>query len=327
MKLLSVIVPVYNTKSYLERCINSIRNQSYENLEILLIDDGSTDQSGSLCEKIALEDKRVRAFHKENGGSSSARNMGIAYAKGEYITFVDSDDYLEKDAYAYLMEAIQRTRVNIAQIGRIEETEEGEILPEVCKVPYQEIIYQADEFLRELLMYRGDSSFCTKILKKEVLEKKKFPEGELNEDLRLMVDLLEQGEPILSIPYEGYHVVYRMGSNTRKEEKENFSRAYMDSVHNADRISFLIKEKYPEMSLEAERFGAYQRLLYLLHIPISQMKKTNADYREIVRYLRKNRISISKNPYLAKKEKKYLQILSIAPKWIRIIHAKYRGIK
>ena len=326
MKLLSVIVPVYNTKPYLERCVASIRNQSYENLEILLIDDGSSDQSGSLCEKMALEDKRVRAFHKENGGSSSARNLGLQYAKGEYIAFVDSDDYLEKDMYAYLMEAIQRTKVNIAQIGRIEETEEGELQPEVCKIPYQEIIYPADLFLKELLMYRGDSSFCTKVIKKELFEHANFPEGELNEDLRLMVAFLEQGEKILSLPYEGYHVVYRMGSNTRKKGKESFSRAYLDSVHNADRIFRLVIQKYPEMKAEAERFGAYQRLLYLLHIPISQMKKTNQSYRSIVKYIQKNRIAIRKNPYLTKKDKKYLCILSIAPRWVRMIHAKYRGL-
>lgn len=326
MKLLSVIVPVYNTKLYLERCVDSIRNQSYKDLEILLIDDGSTDQSGSLCEKIVLEDKRVRVFHKENGGSSSARNLGLQYAKGQYVAFVDSDDYLEKDMYAYLMEAIQRTKVSIAQIGRIEETEEGEIQPEVCKIPYQEIIFPADVFLKELLMYRGDSSFCTKVVKKELFEYEKFPVGELNEDLRLMVAFLEQGVNILSLPYEGYHVVYRVGSNTRKKEKKSFSRVYLDSVHNADRIFQLIIRKYPEMKVEAERFGAYQRLLYLLHIPISQMKKTNNEYRDIVRYIRKHRIAIRKNPFLVKKDKNYLYILSIVPRWARVIHAKYRGL-
>lgn len=326
MKLLSVIVPVYNTIKYLERCVDSIRNQSYENIEILLVDDGSTDQSGSLCEKIALEEKRVRVFHKENGGSSSARNIGIEHASGEYVAFVDSDDYIEKDMYAYLMEAIQRTKVDIAQIGRIEETEDGKVLPEVCEIPYQEIKYQADEFLKELLMYRGDSSFCTKVIKKELFNKGKFPVGELNEDLRLMVSFLEQGAAVLSLPYAGYHVVYRLGSNTRKIEKESFSRAYLDSVHNADRILQLVYEKYPEMILEAQRFGAYQRLLYLLHIPTSQMKKTNEGYKDIVKYMRKNRNSIARNPYLTKKEKLYIKMLSLAPRFIRVIHAKYRGL-
>lgn len=326
MKLLSIIIPIYNTKEYLEKCVTSIRKQSYENLEILLINDGSTDLSGPLCEKLALEDKRIRVFHKDNGGSSSARNMGIENAKGEYLAFVDSDDYIEREMYAYLMEAIVRTKVNIAQIGRIEERENGELLPEVCEIPYQEIIYESSEFIKELLLYRGDSSFCTKVFKKELFEIEKFPLGELNEDLRLMIAFLEQGARVLSIPHEGYHVVYRMGSNTRKLEKESFSRAYLDSVNNADRILLLVQKEYPEMSLEAEHFAAYQRLQYLLHIPISQMKKNNMEYKKIVKYIRKKRFSICKNPYLSKKNKLYLNLLSVAPRFVRIIHAKYRGL-
>jgi hypothetical protein len=97
-------------------------------------------------------------------------------------------------------------------------------------------------------------------------------------------------------------------------------------VHNADRIFQIVETKYPEMILEAERFGAYQRLLYLLHIPISQMKKNNMEYRKILKYIRKKRFSVSKNPYLEKKDKLYLKILSIAPRFIRVIHAKYRGL-
>lgn len=174
-------------------------------------------------------------------------------------------------------------------------------------------------------MYRGDSSFCTKVVRKEYFDKEKFPEGELNEDLRLMVSLMEQGAKVLSIPYEGYHVVYRMGSNTRKEDRETFSRVYTDSVHNAERIYDLVEEKYPDMLTEAERFGAYQRLLYMLHIPISQMKQSNIEYRKIVKYIRKNRIRIYRNPYLEKKDKRNLFILSFFPKLIRWVHAKYKG--
>jgi glycosyltransferase involved in cell wall biosynthesis len=325
MELLSVIVPVYNTKEYLERCVNSIRNQTYTELEIILVDDGSTDKSGSLCEKIALEDRRVRVFHKENGGSSSARNLGIKEARGNYIAFVDSDDYIEADMYAYLIEAIERTGAGMAQVGRIEESDGGERLEDVCEVPYQEVIFQPKEFLKELMMYRGDSSFCTKVVRKEYFLEEVFPLGELNEDLRLMVAILEQGASVLSLPYEGYHVVYRMGSNTRKEDRETFSRAYLDSVHNADRIYQLVREKYVDMLTEAERFGAYQRLLYLLHIPISRMNRANEEYRKIVKYIRKNRMRISKNPYLETKDKRNLFILSFFPKFTRWVHAKYKG--
>ena len=101
--LISVIVPIYNTLNYLQRCVDSIRSQTYKYLEIILVDDGSTDRSGALAEKFALEDRRVRVFHKENGGVSSARNLGIEKARGEFIGFVDSDDYIEPQMYERLL--------------------------------------------------------------------------------------------------------------------------------------------------------------------------------------------------------------------------------
>ena len=101
--LISVIVPVYNTKDYLVRCVDSICAQTYRNLELLLVDDGSTDGTGRLCEELAEKDSRIRVFHQENGGSSSARNLGIRNAAGGYLGFVDSDDYIEPDMYEKLL--------------------------------------------------------------------------------------------------------------------------------------------------------------------------------------------------------------------------------
>ena len=103
--LISVIVPVYNILDCLERCVNSICAQTWKNLEILLVDDGSTDGTGKLCDLLAEKDDRIRVFHKPNGGSSSARNLGISMAKGKWIGFVDSDDWIEPQMYERLYEA------------------------------------------------------------------------------------------------------------------------------------------------------------------------------------------------------------------------------
>ena len=129
--LISVIVPVYNREMYLERCVRSIMNQTYQNLEILLVDDGSTDGSGEICERLAKEDKRIRVFHKENGGSSSARNLGIREAKGEYLGFIDSDDYIELDMYELLSVAVVKYKVTMAQVSRDEVDEEGNRMPDI----------------------------------------------------------------------------------------------------------------------------------------------------------------------------------------------------
>lgn len=115
--VLSVIVPVYNVESYIERCVDSLSGQTLKEIEILLIDDGSTDGSGAICDKMAAEDTRIQVIHKRNEGQGIARNCGIEAAKGQYVTFVDSDDYMEKEAYQYLVEEAERYHADVICFG------------------------------------------------------------------------------------------------------------------------------------------------------------------------------------------------------------------
>ena len=324
--LISVIVPVYNIEKYLERCVNSIREQTYTNLEILLVDDGSTDSSGTICDKFAEEDNRVRVFHKENGGSSSARNLGIAEAKGEYLGFVDSDDYISANMYELLVGAIHEFQAEVAQVGRDEIDEEGKRLPDICVPPKQKVFIESKDFLRELLMHRGDCSFCTKLVKKSLFENGTFPLGELNEDFRLFVSFLDKIRGVVSLPQQTYHVFYRIGSNTRKEGKNAFSRVFMDNVNNADRAEKIVAEKFPELESVAFRFGMFQRMDYFLHIPVVQMQKENAQYVAICRYVRKNWWKAIKNEFLTAKNKIYLTLFAVAPKTVRVIHKKLKRL-
>ena len=324
--LISVIVPVYNIEKYLERCVNSIREQTYTNLEILLVDDGSTDSSGTICDKFAEEDNRVRVFHKENGGSSSARNLGIAEAKGEYLGFVDSDDYISANMYELLVGAIHEFQAEVAQVGRDEIDEEGKRLPDICVPPKQKVFIESKDFLRELLMHRGDCSFCTKLVKKSLFENGTFPLGELNEDFRLFVSFLDKIRGVVSLPQQTYHVFYRIGSNTRKEDKNAFSRVFMDNVNNADRAEKIVAEKFPELESVAFRFGMFQRMDYFLHIPVTQMSKENEQYVAICRYVRKNWWKAIKNEFLTAKNKVYLTLFAVAPKMVRVIHKKLKRL-
>lgn len=324
--LISIVVPVYNIETYLERCVSSICAQSYRNLEILLVDDGSTDRSGQICEELAGKDERIRVFHKENGGSSSARNLGIHKAKGEYIGFVDSDDYISENMYELLYNGIQEYKAEIAQVGRDEMDEQGNKLPNICEPPKQRSFIDSAAFLKEMLMHRGDCSFCTKLVKKSLFEIKLFPEGELNEDFHLLTQILPHVEGIAVLPQQTYHVFYRIGSNTRKADKETFSRVFSDNVKNADMAEKLVEKHYPRLKAIAFRFGMFQRLDYLLHIPISQMKKENTQYREICRYVRKKWLPMLQSPYLTIKNKVYLTVFAIAPKSVRVIHKKWKGL-
>lgn len=324
--LISVIVPVYNIMEYLPRCVESVCRQTYENLEILLVDDGSTDGTGALCDTLAAKDGRIRVFHKKNGGTSSARNLGIAMAGGEYLGFVDSDDYIEPDMYEKLMEALKESEGDIVQIGRNEVDEEGNILPDICIPPVQKEVISSRDFLEELLMHRGDCSFCTKLVRKTCFEKWQFPEGVLNEDFHLLVQMLTEVPRVISLPGYGYHVFYRIGSNTRKEKKEHFSRVFSDNVDNADLVYAMVEERLPDLVPTALRFGVFQRLDYMLHVPVGQMNKENVKYTEIVSWLRKNWFRAMKNPILTKKNKVYHTLFVLAPRSVREIHRRLRGL-
>lgn len=331
--LISVIIPIYNIKEYLERCVFSVCNQTYENLEIILVDDGSTDGTGELCDELAQKDARIRVFHKENGGSSTARNLGIEKAKGLYYGFVDSDDYVSENMYEMLMEAMLRSGAKIAQAGRDEIDEEGNMLPNICQPPADEEFVPAVCFIRELLMHRGDCSFCTKLVAAELFEDRRFPVGELNEDFKLLMHMLQEINGIVSLPQQTYHVFYRMNSNTRKKDKDAFSRVYGDNVNNADMALQLVKNmsgieeaQKAELIKIAERFGMFQRMDYLLHIPISKMTKDNEQYKAVCGYVRKHWMRAVKNPYLTGKNKIYLLLFAVAPRGIRVAHSKLKRL-
>ena len=144
--------------------------------------------------------------------------------------------------YERLLSAIQKSGCGIAQIGRDEVDAEGSRLPDICVPPKEEEFIKSEDFLRELLLHKGDCSFCTKLLKRELFTEEGFPEGMLNEDFYLLTRMLTRTEGIYSLPGYGYHVYYRIGSNTRKKDPDVFPRVYGDCVDNADRVTALVEK-------------------------------------------------------------------------------------
>lgn len=324
-ELISVIIPVYNIKEYLERCVDSVLAQTWGRLEILLVDDGSTDGTEKLVDELRKKDSRIRVFHKPNGGSSSARNLGISEAKGKYLGFVDSDDFIEPFMYERLYRAMQETGMPIAQGGRREIDEQGNHLQDICVPPVKRVVYEGENFMRELLLHKGDCSFCTKLTEASLFEKQGFPEGKLNEDFHVLVKMLPEIKGIVSIPERVYNVFYKSGSNTRTGSVLKFSRVYGDNVENADMVTDLVRKHYPELEKTALRFGLYQRLDYMLHIPIRDMNGRNGQYQGIVRHLRENRGEILRNQELTGKQKAYLLLFSVMPVLIRKVHRALRS--
>ncbi len=335
-KKVSIIIPIYNIEQdILRKCVGSVVSQDYEDLEIILVDDGSTDGTGEVCEELASRygkegaAERIRdmkVIHKPNGGSSSARNVGIEASTGAYLGFVDSDDYVDSDFVSLMMSAIERYEVPMAQISRDEIDEDGNRLPDVCIPPESEKMITSAEQLRELLLHRGDCSFCTRLTDRRLFDGRKFPEGRLNEDFLLLIQMLPDIEKYVILPKQAYHVFYRTGSNSRSGDKDVFRPVYMDIVDNADYALKMVEEKYPDLMEEAERFALYQRLDYLLHVPVSMMTKDNEFYVKTVRYLKNNRGRMISNKYLTGKNKLYLTLLTAAPRQVRKIHRKIKGM-
>ena len=179
---ISVIVPVYNVEDYLKRCVNSLINQTYSNIEVLLIDDGSTDSSGKLCDEISITDNRIIVIHKQNGGLSSARNTGIKNSSGEYITFIDSDDWIALDTYEYSIKLMKQFSADCVQYDYIMVSNDNPIKQrkeDVKCFKGKEIL----QYYMESTTRTGSYSVCRCIFASEILKGLTFREGKINEDI------------------------------------------------------------------------------------------------------------------------------------------------
>lgn len=203
--MISVIVPVYQVQEYLEPCLDSIVNQTYQNLEIILIDDGSTDNSGKICDKYAGNDARIKVIHKKNGGISSARNAGLKIAEGELIGFVDSDDWIDPDMFSYLQSVLAENSADIVTCAAAPES-----LPDK-----QNTVTVLDmESAMSSLLDGGkvDNSVWNKLYTRNVWDGVFFPEGMILEDAATIYKCILKAKRIVVTEYPCYHYRIRQGS-------------------------------------------------------------------------------------------------------------------
>lgn len=262
--IISVIVPVYNVEKYLERCVNSLINQSYNNLEIILVDDGSKDNSGMLCDKLASMYSQIKTVHKTNGGLSSARNAGIKNAHGDFVTFLDSDDWLELDTYEYCLKLLVEYKADCVEFDTIKVKDENAVVQrsEQTKCYDDKDIIQ---YYLESSTKTGSYSVCRCLFPTNAVRDLMFREGKINEDIdfkykalsnckRLVVSNLYkyhyyQSGNSLSVGglktrdfdlYESSDILYEL---TRSEEYGNI--AYLGKVKkNRTALSLLCKIAY-----------------------------------------------------------------------------------
>lgn len=299
--LISIIVPVYNVEKYLPKCLDSIMNQTYKNLEIILVDDGSTDNSGIICDKYSEGDRRIKVIHKENGGLSDARNKGLDIAKGEYVGFVDSDDYIAEDMYEYLYAFILENNLDVAMCASCDVYEDKIIYPK----NFESIILDKKEKIIENIFinpFGGAAvSVCSKLFKYDVIKNIRFDFGKTYEDVYFLLKWIANTNNFGRGDKVKYYYVQRGESITHQKF---YNDKILDVVDGYKKNYKIISQKYPEATKAAE-----VRLWWAYRVAIGRIYDCK-DYKEntlvaqkIQNELRKNLIDILKNKYISFKGK------------------------
>jgi glycosyltransferase involved in cell wall biosynthesis len=251
-ELISIIVPVYNVENYIDHCIETLIKQTYKKIEILIIDDGSTDSSGYICDEIKKQDNRIKVFHKQNGGLSDARNFGMERMMGKYILFVDSDDYLPCDAIEYLYQLLKKYNADIS-IGKVLMTSSlnENKFNETEKIE----IFNNKEAIREMLYAkRYTTSPCGKLYRKELFEDIKFPVNKIFEDFHTIYKVLYKGNVIVSSMKTVYDYYQRNGSITNSKyspKKLEALRALENIKKDIDINEYGIDKAYASKLIES----------------------------------------------------------------------------
>lgn len=291
---LSVIVPVYNVSSYLPRCIDSLINQTYNRIEIILVDDGSTDNSGKICDAFATEDTRIRVFHKANGGLSEARNFGLSKSKGQYIAFIDSDDYLHSHTFEWMMIILQKEGAEVA----------------ACQFKY----IQAHQNAQDELQCSGDTTIltgreavaglygpqsrtiqftaCNKIYKKSLFidHSIEFPVGKIHEDMYTTYKVLFHANKVVILPEQLYYYRQHISSITGVAfSKKNFT--LFDATASA--ITFF--QQHQEEHLVRLAIENHLRTLTKIYVKLFNSKDTKKLAKEILKIFESSVTEIPRN--------------------------------
>ena len=294
--MISVIVPVYNVEKYLERCVKSIAAQTYKDLEILLIDDGSTDKSGKICDDFQQTDSRIKAFHKQNGGLSDARNYGIEHSAGEFISFVDSDDYIDEKMLETLHRLITENDADLAVCSAMD-VFEGKEVTQVKEI--KEFNLNKVESYKYMLRGDGIPSACNKLYKRQTVGDVRFPVGKLYEDGFFTPQILKRVEKTAVTSKPMYYYFRRADSITTKP----FRKGDLDVIEAYDKCVKQVKELCPEALPYAEfRYrNAYFNVLDKMLM--RDDCKEIPEYKQVVKYLKKHTVQIVKDPGFGKMRK------------------------
>jgi len=270
--LISVIVPVYNMERYLEKCLDSITGQSYQNLEIILVDDASSDNSGKICDRYAAKDGRIKVIHRaKNGGLSAARNSGLDIATGEYLGFADSDDWLEKDMYQFLLDNLLRVNADISICGFFRNVNDFKV-PNDKSHSYR--VLKHEDALALLLQDRIIQNFYwCKLYKRELFDGIRMPEGKIFEDIFTQHLIFEKAQKIVLHNIPKYNYLQR---NNSLSKKDSLNDDYLEAFY--ERVRYFSNKGEKHFSHRAAI--TYLEALNNLYTINSSDKQTRTELRE-----------------------------------------------
>lgn len=303
--LISVIVPIYKVERYLKKCIDSIINQTYKNLEIILVDDGSPDSCPKICDEYEKKDSRIKVIHKQNGGLSDARNAGIDVAKGDYIAFVDSDDYIEQDMYEMLYTILKKYNADISISSRYIVNEDGKRFAYTSK-DSNILDMDAKEALRRIFSFKDfDMSSCDKLYNIRLFKDIRYPCGKLNEDYYVIPQLFHKSKKIVYIPIPLYNYLQRQGSITKGKEVK------LDIIDASKFLFEFYNKNYKELLYVADTILAFAYVSVVNNHIINGKKMNNDLKQEAKTVVRQKLVSVLKNENITVTKKLQIFLLAI----------------
>lgn len=317
-ELVSVIVPIYKVEEYLRECVDSIINQTYKNLEIILVDDGSPDKCGEICEEYAKNDSRITVYHKENGGLSDARNYGMSRSHGEYITFVDSDDVIKANFVEELMAATEKYGADVA-VSPLYESVYDSVLDGFSS---GEKIYtgctDADDATKRMFYQEKmfETSACGKIYRRDIIEGIEYPKGLYYEDMATVYRILLRCKKVAFTSEKLYCYRLREGSIMH----QYYSPKMLSCIPVSRQLYSDICGKYPELRLAAaSRAFSVNRSTYFL-LPNDKKEERMKVWEEMKKYRRE----VLFDPHARKRERIAALITYLGPGFFHMFSKLYR---
>lgn len=303
MPEISVIVPVYNCEKYLEKCINSILSQTFDDLELILINDGSSDNSGKICDEFKEKDSRVKIVHQKNMGVSVARNVGLDVSEGKYIGFIDGDDYIESDMYEFLYNNIKKNEAEVAICGIanifMKNNGSEKLTRQTSDFSGAKILNGEEAFSESLKSKIFSVNPVNKLFDKKLFDGERFPEGKISEDAFLIPKvLLKANKVVCSSDIKYYYIRHENSITTSNffDKDWNVTEAYLNHLNT-------VKKHYPKLIKEAEFRHIWSYTYVLDKMIVSKNKVSKSDYDKALKFIRKNIFKIIFNPYFSLKRK------------------------